>query len=229
MGNSKNLGVGLYSLADAARLLHTPRRTLSRWVEGYVQQLREGSKRHAPLISHEDQSALSFGDLIELMYVRGFRDAGVELREIRETANHFRQLWKVQYPLATRRFATDGKRLLIEQGNAWEHALSGQHEAFIDELGDQLVHIGDLTAEWRPLGKDRAVVLDPDRAFGKPIDDASGAHTYVLATALNAGQDAESIAWWYGTTADAVRDAGEFESAFRDAGCAGSGHILRSA
>lgn len=214
MQQSDSLGVGIYTLVEAARLLHTPRRTLSRWVEGYVQDLRTGPKAYGPVIVREDEAFLTFGDLVELMYVRGFRDAGVGLDEIRATASRFRLEWSTPYPLATKRFATDGRSLLLELGGQWQHALTGQCQAFFEDLGKQLVHVGDLTSEWRPLGKERAVVLDPERAFGKPIDDASGAHTYVLAQALESEHDADAVAWWYGTTSGAVRDAAEFECSF---------------
>jgi uncharacterized protein (DUF433 family) len=205
------LGVGLYSMVEAARLLKTPRRTLSRWVEGYVCELHEGSKQYAPVIKREDEAALTFGDLVELMYVRGFRNAGVHLDIIRRTASKYRQEWSTPYPLATKRFATDGRGLLLQEGDAWRQALSGQLQAFLDELGKQLVHVGDLTSEWRPLGTERHVVLDPDRAFGKPIDDVSGAHTFLLAQAFEAGATAKKLAWWYDTTEQAVLDAVEFE------------------
>ena len=212
MAQFQSLGIGLYSLADASRLLKTPRRTLSRWVEGYVQELRDGIKNYAPVIARGEDEFLTFGDLVELLYVRGFRNEGVELAEIRHTAAKFRNNWDTPYPFATKRFATSGRKLLIELGGQWQHAMTGQHEAFFEELGRQLVHVGDLTAEWRPLGLDRSVVLNPDRSFGKPIDDISGTHTFVLAQAMIAENDVEKVAWWYGTSTDAVDDAREFEA-----------------
>lgn len=130
---------------------------------------------------------------------------------IRTITAKFRQEWNSTYPLASKRFATDGKALLIKLGEDWEHALTGQRQAFFDEIGKQLVHTGDFTSEWRPLGGDRAVVLNPDRQFGKPIEDTSGTHTYILAEALRAENDPAQVAWWYGTTTQAVLDAAEFE------------------
>jgi hypothetical protein len=145
------------------------------------------------------------------MYVRGFRDIGVDLDDIGQAAARFRSAWQTPYPLATERFAADAGRLLVDQGGIWQDALSGQGKAFLDELSKQLVHAGDLTTEWRPLGTDHAVVLNPNRAFGKPIEDTSGAHTFVLATALEGEQDPASVAWWYGTTTQGVLDAAKFE------------------
>lgn len=206
-----SLGVGLYTVAEAARLLRTPRRTLSRWVEGYVAELRDGIKWYDPVLDTEGAEALTFGDLVELMYVRGFRDAGVDLESIRRAAARYRQEWDTPYPLATKRFSTDGRNLMLQEGEIWKHALTGQFQAFFEEIGKQLVHVGDLTSEWRPLGVDRSVVLDPERSFGKPIDDRSGVHTYLLAQSFDGGATAEKLAWWYGTTVDSVKDAVEFE------------------
>jgi len=211
VSHEKHLGVGLYSVAEAARLLQTPRRTLSRWVEGYVQALRGGEKTYLPVIEADDPSELSFGDLVELLYVKGFREAGVPLDEIRQTIIRFKDEWVEEYPLATKRFAVNGRKLLLEEGGEWRTALSGQHCAFIEEVGHRLVHIGDLATEWRPLGWDRQVVLDPSRSFGKPIDRQSGAHTLFLTQAVESGDSLESVAWWYGTTTNGVRDAVEFE------------------
>ena len=216
MTSTDSLGVGLYSVVEASRLLGTPRRTLSRWVEGYVQELRGGTKHYAPVLDRDQDSALTFGDLVELMYVRGFRSADVNLGVIRQAASKFRQEWGTQYPFATERFAVEGKELLIAQGEAWQNALTGQQKARFDEIGKLLVHKGDLTTEWRPLGRDHQVVLNPERAFGKPIDALSGAHTYVLAQAASE-KNFKEVAWWYGTTEGAVEDAVKFEMSLRAA------------
>ncbi len=217
MESIESLGIGLYSMVEAARLLNTPRRTLSRWVEGYVQVIQSGTREYAPLIERDDESALTFGDLVELMYVRGFRDAGVGLDEIRNTAAKFRLEWDVQYPLATKRFATDGRALLINQGGDWKHALTGQQQAFFDELGRQLIHLDNVVSEWRPLGTDHLVLLNPDRSFGKPIEVNSGAHTYILAQAALGEKDLEKVAWWYGTTVAGINDSAEFEGKYKAA------------
>lgn len=216
MTSTDSLGIGLYSVVEASRLLGTPRRTLSRWIEGYVQELRGGTKHYAPVIDRDQDSALTFGDLVELMYVRGFRSEGVDLKFIREVASKFRQEWQTQYPFATERFAANGKELLIGEGREWKHALTGQHNLFFEEIGKLLVHKGDLTTEWRPLGKTHEVILNPERAFGKPIDALSGAHTYVLAQAASE-KNFEEVAWWYGTTKAAVEDSVKFEISLRAA------------
>lgn len=216
MDETSTLGVGLYSLVDAARLLKTPRRTISRWVEGYVCKLRDGQREYAPVIFKQEEAALSFGDLVELMYTREFRKAGVELDSIRKVGLKYREAWNTPYPLATKRFINDGRDVLLREGEEWKHALTGQLQAYLANVARELIHTGDFASEWRPLGPERTVVLHPDRSFGKPIDDLSGAHTYVLAQALLAGQSPDEIAWWFGTSKESVLDAVEFENEWKE-------------
>lgn len=169
-------------------------------------------KAYASIIARADDEFLTFGDLVELVYVREFRQVGIGLSELRDTAVKFRREWELPYPLATQGIAIDGRRLLLEMGGQWQHALTGQHQSFFDEIGKQLVHSGDFTKEWRPLDTDSTEVLDPTRSFGKPIDDVSGTRTTVLAKAFAAEHDVEKVAWWYGTSSAAVRDAMKFET-----------------
>jgi uncharacterized protein (DUF433 family) len=185
-----------------------------RWIVGYSQTLRSGERSYPGVLSNRADPDITFGDLVELMYVRGFRKAGVSLGQIRDVAHRYRDQWAVEYPFATKRFATDGRSLLIQSGDTWSHALTGQQSAFFEELGKQLVHIGDLAAEWRPLGAARHVVLTPRRAFGKPIEDQSGTHTFILAQALGAGDSAQEIARWYECSEQGVLDAVDFERVF---------------
>mgnify|MGYP001809627600 CR=1 FL=1 len=207
------LGVGLYSYPEAARLLRISRKTLDRWVRGYSLQLRSGQKAYQPVLGTPvDSFTLTFGELVELLYVRGFRNEQVPLQLIREVSEKFRGEWQTPYPFATKRFALHGRSLLLQQGDAWVEALSGQQVAFMLELGRQLTHQGDFALEWRPLGEGSPVLLSPARAFGKPIDENSGAHTYVLADAFGQASSADQVAWWYGTSEEAVLAAVRFES-----------------
>ena len=217
MTTSNTLGVGLYSIVEAARLLKTSRQTVTRWAEGYSYELQSGLRTHSAVIQREEDSPLSFGDLVELMYVREFRRANVKLEVIREASRKFRTEWDTPYPLATKKFATDGRSLLLKLGGEWKNALTGQHQAFFEDIGKQLVHINNLTSEWRPLGQDHQVILSPDLSFGKPIEVLSGAHTFVLAQAMRGDQSAKEVAWWYGTTIEGVHDAVTFEDRYRAA------------
>ncbi|MDR3706859.1 MAG: hypothetical protein P4L33_01045 [Capsulimonadaceae bacterium] len=69
----------------------------------------------------------------------------------------------------------------------------------------------DPTRFW-PIGKDRDVVIDRERSFGRPLDPRSGVPTNVLYGMYKSGETVESVARWFGAHRKAVRDAIDFES-----------------
>ena len=61
------------------------------------------------------------------------------------------------------------------------------------------------------MGRERGVVLDPRRSYGKPIDVDSGVPTDVLFQMVDAGESPESVAQWYRVEVRAVEAAVDFE------------------
>ena len=68
----------------------------------------------------------------------------------------------------------------------------------------------DAVARWYPLGIGRSVVVDPARAFGRPLAEG-GVPTEVLANAATVEGSIGKAARAYEVAPAAVRDAVEFE------------------
>jgi hypothetical protein len=72
------LGIGYYSVPEAARLLHLPQTRIRRWLGGYTSSSRTGERRNIPplwspqLPAFENHIELGFRDLIELRFVSAF-------------------------------------------------------------------------------------------------------------------------------------------------------------
>jgi len=93
------LGRGAYSAVESLRLLNfnrpglpparrVSRNTVARWLRGYSHG-QDGSRHSESLWkpdyqNDDDQIELSFRDLIELRFVKAFRDLGVGLSTIRD-------------------------------------------------------------------------------------------------------------------------------------------------
>jgi uncharacterized protein (DUF433 family) len=60
---------------------------------------------------------------------------------------------------------------------------------------------------WWPLGKERSVVIDPERSFGAPIASRSGVPTQILHGAFQSARSYKFVANWYAVDAKEVRDA----------------------
>jgi uncharacterized protein (DUF433 family) len=176
----------------------------------------------AQALGDEARGILTFRDLIELKFVGEFRQHGVSLPMIRRVAAKAAELFGSDHPFATGQFATDGKSIfaiLIEETppdtKTHVHELDrGQYviESVIRPFFLNQVDLQDEhAARYWPLRRERCVVLDPRRAFGKPIDDASGVPTFVLYQAAESGESVKRIAQWYEVSEEAVRDAVEYE------------------
>jgi uncharacterized protein (DUF433 family)/DNA-binding transcriptional MerR regulator len=218
------LGVGIYSVPEAARLTGVTSDAIRRWLWGYRYRSHGEARSEAaplwhpqiPVIDHV--KSLGFRDLIEIQFVDHFKKSGLSLQSIRGIIERATDLVETSYPLSTVKFRTDGRRVIAEMLDESERRLifdlrTGQYlfSFFWDKLYDALEYSSyEELLRWWPLGKDRRVLVDPKRNFGQPITP-EGIPTHVLAKARRAeGEDAR-VADWYRVDIQSVRDAAEFE------------------
>src|SRR5258708_2414654 len=110
--SKSEFGVGLYSISGVARLAQMKPSSVRRWALGYSYRTRSGDKRHAePIFGHTfaDEIALSFLDLVEILFVKAFRDYGVSMKTIRAAAATGVELFGTDHPFAVKRLETDGR------------------------------------------------------------------------------------------------------------------------
>jgi len=166
------------------------------------------------------EQVLSFRDLLELRTVARFIERGVSLQVVRATIEVAREVLG-DYPLHSRRFVTDGKKIFLDAVNrVGEAALLDlkERQYAIDavirpSLIDGIEYDQNAKAlRWYPNPKQRAVVLDPQVQFGEPIVAESGVPTDTLAAAyLAENKDLNRVARLYRTTPQAVKAAIAFE------------------
>jgi uncharacterized protein (DUF433 family)/DNA-binding transcriptional MerR regulator len=226
------IGRGVYGAADAARLLNFHKedapagrpvspRTISRWLRGYVFRLRDEVRESPPLwrpdfANDDDVVEVSFRDLVELKFVKAFRDAGLSLPAIRQCLERAAEEVNDPRPFSTRRFRTDGRTIFLEITQDAQEGelidLRGRQRVFrtiVEPSLRDLEFDADVVARWFPLGPKRSVVIDPARAFGRP--SAASVPTQVLAAAVAAEGSTERAARAYEVPIEAVRDALDFE------------------
>lgn len=225
------LNTGFYTAGEAADLLHADAETVRRWAFGMMGDPMLGTIRHPPLIRTElpeidGERALTFVELVELLYVRAFHDLGVPGTTIREAANVAGRLFTSRHPFALRDAYLDPERVLYGSvaGQDGCEALvklcgDGQH-AFPQMLKpylEQLEFGGDgVASRWWPMGKAAGVLLDPHIAFGAPIIEEVGMRVSTLAESFDAEHPAsgertlERVAWIYEVDSRHVHTALEF-------------------
>ena len=159
------MGLGVYSVPEAARLTGVSASRIRRWLQG--------SHTSPPLwrrqIASEDSLILSFRDLLEVRFIDAFRRHGVSWKSIRVAAECAAEIVHDSYPFSTRRFKTDGRSIFAEilQETGDESLLDlvkSQYEfksivePFLFE-GLEFSALGIEPVRWWPLGMNRRVVI----------------------------------------------------------------------
>jgi len=224
--NVPMIGIGLYTVAEAAAYTGIPARDISRWLFGYTvgaigsKQYRSGLWR-PQLADIAETKALGFLDLLEIRFVHAFRQRGVSLQAIRSASQHASELFRSDYPFLCKRFQTDGRSIfatvleethdetlldLVKKQYVFKQVISSS-------LYEGIEYDGEGGAErWFPLLRNRVVVLDPKRNFGKPIVTESGVSTATLVDAFLAeGKNAKRVANLFEVSVAAVEAAIRFE------------------
>jgi uncharacterized protein (DUF433 family) len=230
------LGRGVYSGTEALLLINfrrqsdashksIARQTVVRWLRGYDYDDRSGVRRHSEPLWHPDYAnddhvvEVSFRDVIELRFVKAFRDAGLSLPTIRECFNRAVEEVRDERPFSTQRFRTDGKTIFLEITNTvregelidLRHRQSVFHRLVAPSLHD-LEFDADIVAKWYPLGMARkSIVIDPTRAFGRPIISNGGVPTQVISDAVRVEGSPDKVSKLYDVPLAAVREALAFE------------------
>lgn len=197
------LGVGLYTRADAARLLKMHPQRITRWVKGYsyVWTVADDRRRgHQPPVIKtdlpriDDTLSISFLELMELRVVREFLAADIPLQTVRVAWHHARQAFETDHPFAHRRVFLDEGRIFMAVGDQSGHPdlleISSRKRPFQVVAGPifarsvKEVEFDEKTlfvSRWWPLGLKTPIVLDPRIAFGAPVVEGTRVRTDVLA------------------------------------------------
>lgn len=230
------LGRGVYSAPEALRLLNfhrtdgtsvrpISRQTVHRWLCGYEFEAAGNRGYSAPLwksdyANDNGELELSFRDLIELRFVKAFRDFGLSMRTIRQCFEGAVAEVDDARPFSTQKFRTDGRTIFLDitrdvkEGELVD--LRSRQAVFREFVAPSLRDLefdADVVARWYPLGeKRRSIVIDPARAFGRPVVTAAGVPTIVLARAVCVEGSEERVAQIYDVSLQDVRDAVAFEA-----------------
>lgn len=218
------IGVGLYTPAEAGRLLRIPAAKISRWLRGHEVSGKRYDALWTPEVTlGDDRVFLGFRDLMEVRVADAFIKNGVSSIRVRAAIQLARDIIEQDHPLSTNRFMTAGREIFLqvietdEDGNQRERLLNlfrRQYE--FKGILEPILRSVDFGEDgnprlWWPAGRRTNIVVDPARAFGAPIDGETSVPTSVLAAAA-AGLGIAEAAQAYDVPAAAVRRAVDFEA-----------------
>lgn len=217
----------LYDLGEAARLLELSTRKVRRWLDGY----ERAGVRYPPVIrqEHTGDDVVTWGEFVELGYLREYRDAGVPLQTLRPFVSRLREEFGIPHPLAHEGVYLAERRQLVlqvQQATGVSPALymvvdSAKKDGQLvlsQPVGAFLrrVEFDQGTARrWLPSGHGSPVVVDPSLSFGVPT--VRGIRTEILADAFTEGESVETLAEDFGLSTVEVEAALRSEQRWRRA------------
>lgn len=219
------VGTGLYTPAEAGRLLHLAPGKLSRWLRGHTMKGTRYERLWAPQVNIGDGHIyLGFRDLMEARVVDAFIRQGISAIRIRRAIQVAADMIAESHPLATNRFRTDGREIFLqvietdEHGHERERLLNlFQRQYEFRGIIEPILKTVDFGNEgdplqWWPHGRRAGIVVDPTRSFGTPIEATTSVPTSILAEAARVlGTTGAAASYDVGETA--VRRALDFEHA----------------
>ena len=230
------LGVGIYTRAEAARLLKLSPARVSTWLRGYRytwgprNARRQGKqppvlKTDIPMF--DGMLVVSFLELMELRVVKRFRDAGTSLQAVRLVWQRAAREFGTDHPFAHHRFFAKAGHIFVSLENEPPDAIPEvlyeissrrePHQAIAGLLVKESIQVvefdtrTELVREWRPRGPATPVVLNPGIAFGAPTVAGTRVPTDVLYRFAQSRQ-VTTVAKLFELTEEQVTAALDFET-----------------
>lgn len=214
----------VYGVVEAAGLLGLRPDRARAWLDGY----QRAEVRYPPVIRPEStgDDIVTWGEFVELGYLREYRRKGVPLQRLRPVIDELRRSFGTPYPLATARPYILGKELVLEAQERHDLPMSiaivirsGQQVMLADDANRFVKKVefdpqGDgAVRRIYPAGQASPVVIDPLVGFGKP--SVLGISTERLWELFDAGETVEEIVAGYELPLEDVRAAIAYEEQLR--------------
>lgn len=212
---SAKIGTGIYTSPDVAKILRIPTSKSRYWFNFYAKEKLFNSIGYRYYFDIKDTIAIDFLTLIEMYVFYVLKD------EIKMTTNNIlkfhntlsREL-KTPYPFAKSDLYASKTNLIFKAQDRFKLADDIQ-QTFIEQFimpfykkiafnNEQLAH------KFYPLGKEKSIVINPEKQFGKPIIENTNIITETIYDYYLGGDSKEFIARLYNISTQNVEDAIDF-------------------
>jgi len=214
------IGVGLYTPAEASRLVGVPSSKIVRWLGGHTANNKHYERLWRSEINLGDgQVYLGFRDLMEIRVANAFIQQKLSAQKVRQAIEIARDIIGEERPLSTTKFRTDGRtvflQVLSENGDAKIIDLFRSQFAFKEVIEPSLKNIefeDGVPVRWWPLGKAAKILVDPNFSFGRPIESETGIPADILASAAEAEGSIEAAARTWRVSIASINRAIEYQT-----------------
>lgn len=211
------LGQGIYTAADASRILKIPYPKAKYWFKNYARS-RFNDSDFLYHFEVRDLTVVNFFALIEMYVFYTLKEKGITTSRILSAHNVMKDFLKTPYPFAKQDIYInnrsllfgDEKRELITADKRLQTVIIRVLKPFVSKVqfnDDRLAH------KYYPLGKEKTIVVNPENQFGQPVIEGTNILPETILNLSKGGESMTSIAKLYGINVKQVKHAIEFANA----------------
>jgi uncharacterized protein (DUF433 family) len=215
--NKLQINNGIYTMPDISKILRIPYYKVNKWVNCYWDERLGSLFENKYSWTVENTKAVSFHTLIEFYVLYLLGEAGVSTRNVLNAHIELSKDFNTPFPFAQRSILqgmnTDGRKVFFENKDGIIE-LDGKKQFKIEFIKTYFKNIdfdSDLLAtRFWPLGKERNIIVDPQRQFGHPVIGSTNIYPETFYNLYKAGEPIEFIAFTYEVDSKLVKDAIEY-------------------
>lgn len=218
--NKPKLGLGIYTASEIAQILRVPYRKVYIWMNKYWDG-KLGKEYDANYSWKSNGSrAVSFHTFIEFYIMMRFSEAGVPPRNVLTAHSELSKIYKSAFPFALKEVLngmhSDGKQIFLRTKKGIIE-LNGTRQFNLEIIQMFFVNLDfdkdNLASRFWPLGKEKSILVDPNRRFGHPVINSKNIEPEIIQNHFNAGDPISYIAHVYNLSEKEVSEAIEYCSA----------------
>src|SRR5690606_10394220 len=157
---------------EIAQILRVPYRKVYTWMHKYWDGKLGAEYETKYSWQMEGTRAVSFHTLIEFYVMMRFSESGVKPRQVLQAHSDLSKLFKTPFPFAKKEvldsISTDSKNIYFDIEGV-TMTLNGTKQFNLDIIKLFFINLDfgadDLASRYWPLGKDKTIVVDPQRKF----------------------------------------------------------------
>lgn len=215
--NKPKIGLGIYTASDIAEILRIPYRKVYVWMNKYWDGKLGKEFETTYSWQSNGSRAVSFHTVVEFYVMMQFTEAGVKPGKVLEAHKELSKLFGTAFPFALKNvidgIKTDGNKIYLKTKEG-TITLDGTKQFNLDfiKLFFKKLEFNDneLATRLWPMGKDKSILIDPERKFGHPVINKKNVYPHIIFNHYKAGDPIPYIAHVYELTEDEVNHALEY-------------------
>jgi len=210
---------GAYSYREAARLLGVSSQRVVRWADGYSYKLKYAVGRSKPVLqTNRISGVLTFGELIELMFVKEYVGFGVALQQVRQTAERLSDELG-PYPFSRANLFVQGRILLNEyaEGILMRPDIGQLMVDYADGLRKRVELQEEWIGRYIPPDFQGCIYLDRQIRAGEPVIKEFAIPTRTIFNLWEMERDIEAVMDYHDISKESVLMAIRYEAQWRQA------------